>query len=79
MNQSFQELFEYKQTELKEINDNYGHANDDKYLRLTATVLDGATRQEDIAARISGDEFAILLPETESESAELVIRRIKSR
>lgn len=64
---------------LKEINDNFGHATGDRYLRLTATVLDGAIRQEDIAARIGGDEFAILLPETDLESSKIIVKRINSR
>ncbi len=64
---------------LKEINDNYGHATGDRYIKLSATVLDDATRHEDIVARIGGDEFAVLLPETNFESAKLIVERINSR
>jgi diguanylate cyclase len=47
--------------DLKPINDLYGHAGGDMVLRAVATRLSQAVRADDIAARVGGDEFAILL------------------
>jgi two-component system cell cycle response regulator len=48
---------------LKAINDNYGHREGNRALRLVAGALRAACRDSDIVSRISGDEFAILLAE----------------
>ncbi len=60
----------------KLVNDTFGHAAGDKVLRHVAEVLSSVTRDSDIAARIGGDEFAVLLPETDSEGAEAICSRI---
>lgn len=49
---------------LKVINDTHGHAEGDRALRLVADALRGSCRESDIVGRLSGDEFAILLAET---------------
>lgn len=49
---------------LKEFNDRFGHAIGDELIRRAAAVLKEAFRFEDIVARIGGDEFCALLPET---------------
>jgi len=61
---------------LKTVNDNYGHLLGDEYLKKSAEILSDLLRAEDIIARIGGDEFAILLPETGSEETALICERI---
>jgi diguanylate cyclase (GGDEF)-like protein len=63
---------------LKIVNDNYGHKMGDLYIKAAAEILKKSSREEDVAARIGGDEFAIILPETAFEAADKVYRRIKS-
>jgi two-component system cell cycle response regulator len=48
----------------KTINDTYGHPIGDRVLRCLAKILDRATRQSDVVARLGGEEFCVLLPET---------------
>jgi diguanylate cyclase (GGDEF)-like protein len=62
---------------LKIINDNYGHKTGDQYIKGIAEVLKKSSRDEDIVARIGGDEFAIILPETGFEAADKIYQRIK--
>ena len=63
---------------LKLINDAFGHKEGDKLLVKAARAIQSACRAEDIAARWGGDEFVILLPKTDSESAERVVKRIQA-
>lgn len=63
---------------LKLINDAYGHAEGDKLLITVANILRKSCRQEEIIARIGGDEFCILLPQTRSEVAQEICSRIFS-
>jgi diguanylate cyclase (GGDEF)-like protein len=53
----------------KGINDQYGHSTGDVALRQVATVLTEAVRGSDIVCRYGGEEFAVLLPETNLEGA----------
>ncbi|KKQ52668.1 MAG: Diguanylate cyclase [Candidatus Woesebacteria bacterium GW2011_GWB1_39_10b] len=62
---------------LKEINDSYGHATGDKVIQAIANTLKIGTRDADIVAHISGDEFEILLPATNTDEAESVAERLK--
>jgi diguanylate cyclase (GGDEF)-like protein len=62
----------------KEVNDKYGHPRGDEVLRAAATTLQKALRTSDSAFRIGGDEFAVLLPQTDSAQALALSRRIES-
>ena len=53
----------------KPVNDQYGHAAGDGVLRQMAAVVRRFVRGEDIAARIGGEEFAVLLPESDLDAA----------
>lgn len=50
--------------EFKTVNDTYGHAAGDEALKLVASVLSDNTRVNDIAARVGGDEFVVILTAT---------------
>jgi diguanylate cyclase (GGDEF)-like protein len=60
----------------KDINDRYGHTTGDRVLSLVAGALGAHLRKTDIAARYGGDEFAVILPETELSSAAGIAERI---
>lgn len=61
----------------KRINDKYGHLQGDKVIQFVAKVLQDSVRQNDIAARIGGEEFALLLVNTSAEVAQSVAERIR--
>jgi diguanylate cyclase (GGDEF)-like protein len=65
-------LLEIDLDNFKLINDNYGHAVGDIYLSAVANALTSRLRGGDILARYGGDEFVILLSETDLDSALLV-------
>jgi len=62
----------------KEVNDRYGHPRGDEVLRAAATTLQRALRTSDSAFRIGGDEFAVLLPQTDAAQAIALSRRIEA-
>jgi diguanylate cyclase (GGDEF)-like protein len=64
--------------EFKIVNDTYGHDAGDDLLRLVGKVISQTIRPLDFAARIGGDEFAALLPDTTSETALAVGDRIRT-
>ena len=64
--------------EFKLINDRFGHIVGDQVLRRVAMAAQTCLRRSDLAARMGGDEFTILLPETSQEAAEPILRRIQA-
>jgi diguanylate cyclase (GGDEF)-like protein len=61
----------------KEVNDKYGHPKGDDVLRAAATTLKKALRTSDSAFRIGGDEFALLLPQTDADQTLALSRRVE--
>jgi diguanylate cyclase (GGDEF)-like protein len=64
---------------MKTTNDRLGHPAGDELLRDTVSVLQSVFRASDIVARIGGDEFAMLLPQTEENTARQIITRIEAK
>ena len=62
---------------MKIVNDTYGHKKGDELLNKVAENLRETTRDEDIVSRWAGDEFVILLPQTEAKVAEKIAKRIE--
>ena len=60
----------------KEVNDKHGHPRGDDVLRVAAATLRKTLRTSDSAFRIGGDEFALLLPQTDSAQAVALSRRV---
>ena len=63
----------------KRINDQHGHDAGDEALKLFASVLQASLRQGDIAARMGGEEFLLLLPETDLLQAQSIAARLLAR
>jgi diguanylate cyclase (GGDEF)-like protein len=61
----------------KHINDTHGHDVGDRVLRLMGVVLRGNRRSSDLAARIGGEELALLLPQTDLPAAILFEQRLR--
>ena len=62
----------------KQVNDTWGHAAGDVVLKHVAQTMKQQTRRIDIAARIGGEEFIILLPDTSVENAQALAERIRA-
>jgi diguanylate cyclase (GGDEF)-like protein len=54
---------------LKEVNDRLGHQPGDNLIRCISGILSERVRNTDLVARLSGDEFAVLMPQTDTEGA----------
>jgi diguanylate cyclase (GGDEF)-like protein len=63
---------------LRDINTARGHLAGDRALKSVAAALQTATREYDVAARFGGDEFCVVLPETDLQGALVVAERIRS-
>jgi diguanylate cyclase (GGDEF)-like protein len=62
---------------LKLVNDSLGHYSGDALLKKAAETIKKACREEDVIARIGGDEFVVILPKTDSDNTQQVSNRIK--
>ena len=62
--------------DFKVVNDTHGHQTGDAVLRLVAEAIRHAVRQADVVGRMGGDEFAVLMPETESALATAAADRL---
>ena len=62
---------------LKEINDTHGHETGNRMLKLTVQCIQDQMRETDVLARYGGDEFVLLLPETDCNGAMGVAKRIQ--
>ena len=62
--------------DFKTVNDSYGHMEGDRCLRELAQALDRSVRQGDRCFRWAGDEFAVLLPDTDREGAVQLLGRV---
>ncbi len=65
--------------DFKDINDTYGHLAGDEVLKTVASILKRYTRHSDISFRYGGDEFIVLLPETQLEDALVVAEKIRKK
>jgi diguanylate cyclase (GGDEF)-like protein len=61
----------------KAVNDRMGHAEGDKVLIEVVTAMKGTLRKADTIARVGGDEFVVMLPETGEESAAVVMQKLR--
>jgi diguanylate cyclase len=62
----------------KQFNDTHGHLTGDEVLKFVAWTLKNLTRGKDVPARLGGEEFAVLLPETGLDGAMIVAEKIRS-
>lgn len=62
--------------DFKEVNDSFGHLAGNRLLRTLGLTISQSIRSSDMAGRIGGDEFAILFPETEPDSAKEVVEKL---
>ena len=63
----------------KLVNDAHGHAVGDQVLKAVGVLLSSCVREWDMAARLGGEEFALILPTTDREGAREVAERVRSR
>jgi diguanylate cyclase (GGDEF)-like protein len=61
----------------KAYNDTYGHLVGDEVLRMTAQVIKSCLREVDVVGRFGGEEFGVLLPDTDEGGADFVAERIR--
>ena len=62
----------------KKVNDNYGHPAGDAVIRETAARVRESIRTEDIAGRYGGEEFGIIMPETDADGGKILAERIRT-
>jgi diguanylate cyclase (GGDEF)-like protein/PAS domain S-box-containing protein len=62
---------------LKMVNDAFGHGQGDQYIIEAAEAIRSAVRKSDVVARIGGDEFGIILPNTDESTAKKIVKKIQ--
>lgn len=65
--------------QFKRVNDQHGHATGDEVIRLVGSLIRTTVRTSDIPARLGGEEFVALLPQTTLQGAVLLSERVRSR
>lgn len=65
--------------DLKFVNDNFGHKEGDELLQRVSNILQQSLRRNDKVVRLGGDEFLLILPESDKKSAEKIWLRIKKK
>lgn len=63
----------------KKVNDSYGHAVGDEAIRFTATTLLSMSRDVDICGRYGGEEFTVILPNTQLSGAQVFCERLREK
>jgi diguanylate cyclase (GGDEF)-like protein len=63
--------------DLKPVNDTYGHVHGDRLILKIVRLLKKGVRKYDVIARYGGDEFLVLLPETDKEKANVIAERLR--
>lgn len=63
----------------KQVNDTHGHAVGDEVIKGVADVLASSARDVDVTARYGGEEFAVLLEDTDADTAERIAERIREK
>ena len=61
----------------KQVNDEYGHLRGDQILREVAKLFDATVRETDVVARFGGEEFVIVMPQTDLTGASMVAERVR--
>ncbi|MGI9610315.1 MAG: GGDEF domain-containing protein [Acidimicrobiia bacterium] len=64
--------------DMKQVNDELGHAEGDEMLRTLASSVLSSIRDSDVFGRVGGDEFALILPDTDEQDAVKAIQRLRS-
>jgi diguanylate cyclase (GGDEF)-like protein len=65
--------------DFKQVNDRFGHNVGDRLLRTVAQEMQMHMRTADVLARMGGDEFAVILPETGADEAVAIMRKLQDR
>jgi diguanylate cyclase (GGDEF)-like protein len=63
----------------KPVNDKYGHKNGDKVLKVAGEILQHSIRTEDVLAHLHGDEFVLVLSNTNEEAVHVIMKRAKEK
>ena len=61
----------------KQMNDEHGHSEGDKVLKVVGEVFLQSVRKTDVVGRLGGDEFAVVLPETNESGAKLMLEKLR--